>query len=188
VYLLKVRDHRKVDMLLWTLGLASTVVIAAVGYVVEIFPRIFAFAILPFSYGIATLFDSRRSHIRAIGIAVLLIALGLHLPAHYGQDSFWTTQESTLYGSQFFGTHSFANASFYSPVRDLRQRFYIDIYRSGVSSNSGPGEYFLLNYQAESWILYSLGDDELNKTISELHSSHYNTVYSSGWFSTYLQN
>jgi len=188
IYLITVSDRRKLQLLLWILGLAIPLFAAVSGYVQEFTTRIFAFAILPLSYGIARLFDSDHRVWRVVGLAVLLITLSLHLPAHYGQDSFQVIQDSEIKGLQSLGAHTSPDASLKSPLRELYQRYYVDIYRSQWDSTPRPGSYFVMNYKAGSWVLYTEGDESLASLIERQNSNQYARIYSSGSFDIYWQD
>jgi len=188
IFLIISQDKRKIQLLLWMVGLAIPLVAAVSGYVQEFLVRMFAFAILPLSYGVGRLFDSKHRHARMITIAVLLITLGLHVPAHYGQDSFLVVQDSTIKGLQFLGAHSSSDASLSSPIRELYQRYYVDIYRSQWVSTLGTHSYFVMNYKAENWVLYTEGDRSLMNLIEMQNSNQYDRVYSNGLFQVYLEN
>ncbi len=188
IFLVAVHDRRKLQLLLWLLGLAASMTIAVSGYVEEFLARIFAFAILPFSYAIARLFMSDRSLLRAIALGVLLAAMALHLPSHYGQDSFEVVQDATVKALQFFSKHSSLTSSLDSPARELRERYYVDAYRTDQIASTFASSYYLLSYQAESWALYSGGEDYLSKVMQNVQSNHYSTVYSNGSFNIYFKN
>jgi hypothetical protein len=186
IYLLSTHDRRKPQLLLWLLGLGGPLLFVVSGYSYEFLARSFAFATLPLGYATARLFSSNRK-LRVAAVTVLLITVCLHLPAHYGQDSFWMVQNSTIQGAKFFVAHSFSNVSLNSPLRQLREHYYIDIYRSSPSLERGPGSYFLSNYQAESLVLYMNGSDALEKLVQELRSNQNDLVYSDGSFKAYLK-
>jgi len=185
-YLLFVHDGKKVQSILWIVGLGAAISFSVAGYVSEFVARIFSFAILPLSYGIGRLFDLRRPPLRAIGIIVMLAAFGLHLPAHYGQDAFEIAGDSTVDGVRFLANHSFSNASIDAPIRELSDHFYIDIYRTW--NGTGPGSYYVLNYPSANWVLYSDGQGALQELTGNLSSSHYDRVFSAGTFEIHLEN
>jgi len=185
-YLLLCRDGRKMQLILWILGLGAAVFISLAGYVSEFFARIFSFGILPLSYGVGRLYDSNIRSLRAAGIIVLLAALALHLPAHYGQDAFLTIGDSAIEGTRFLANHSFSNASIDSPRREFSWHFYVDIYRTWNAN--GPGSYYVLNHQGESLTLYSDGQSTLGELIQTVCSSQYDRVFTSGGFEIYYAN
>jgi len=184
IYLCTSSDQRKLQLLLWLLGLIGSIATAVSGYALEFFARIFAFAILPVSYGIARILHSERKFLRGVGFAVLLITLGLHLPSHYGQDSFQVVQDSALEGLRFFTVHCSFAASFDSPM----SIYDIDLPRPEAARRSEVESYFLLDYQSGSWALYLYGDKYLELLGQKLNSTEYDKVCSSGWFAVYLQN
>jgi hypothetical protein len=188
VHTLWCRNGKKLQLLTWILGLGGTLVTALSGYAEELLARIFSFAILPLGYSVASTFNSKPRYLQASGIIVLVAVMGLHLPAHYGQDSFVLIQESTIQGVKFLAQYTYSNASFDSPLRELRERYYIDNYKRGSAVDLGPGSYYILNYKAESWILYSSGDSALEELVERVNSNRYNKVYSDGWFNDYLLN
>jgi len=186
VYLYSSTDKRKLQLLLWLLGLACLVIITVSGYVYEFFARVFAFSILPLVYGIAKLFDSNRRLLRGVGLVILIVTIGLHLPTHYGQDSFQVLQDSTVKALQFYVTQAPFDASFGSS--EQQYVYYVETLRSDNTRDSTGGSYFLMNYQAGSWILYLKGEEHLDTVSQELDSSQYNALYSNGWSNIYLQN
>jgi hypothetical protein len=185
-YLLLCRDGRKMQSILWILGLGGAVFISLAGYVSEFFARIFSFGILPLSYGVGRLHDSDKRSLRTAGIIILLAALALHLPAHYGQDAFLTIGDSTIEGIRFLANHSYSNASIDSPRRVFSWHFYVDIYRTWNAN--GPGSYYVLNRQAESLILYYDGQRALGELTQRVYSSQYDRVFSAGGSETYYEN
>jgi len=186
LYLILWYDGRKLQLLLWIAGLGGAVVISLAGYVEEFFARIFSFAVIPLSYGAGRLFDMNRRLLRVAVVGALLVALVLHLPAHYGQDAFLLVPDSTIQGECFFANHSFVNASVDAPVSELSWHYYIDLYRQWNAE--GPGSYYVLNYEAESWILYSEGQTSVDSLNEGLNSSHYDKVMSNGGFRIYSEN
>jgi len=188
IYLFTSRDSRKLQLSLWILGLAACLVVAVGGYTQEFPARIFALAILPLGYGVARLLQSNRLTLRTIGLGVLLITLSLHLPGHYGQDSFMNVQVSTIQGLAFFAEHSSPHSSIRSRLGELEQEYYFAPHRVGSASLSTPGIYFISNYQVESRVLYSEGDVAARQLTQELNSSQYDRVYSSGWFEVFSRN
>ena len=185
-YLLLCRDGRKLSSVLWILGLGGTVVVSLAGYVTEFVARVFSLSIMPLSYGVGRLFGSGKRILRVVGIAVLLAALTLHLPAHYGQDAFLTMGHYTIEGTRFFAQHSFSNATIDSPLREFSWHFYIDIYRRW--DGNGPGSYYILNYPAGSWVLYSDGERALEELTHRVCSNQYDRVFSAGGFEIYYAN
>lgn len=186
VYLLSARDTRKLPLVLWIMGLSSIVFVGVSGYVVEIFPRIFAFAILPLSYGVARNLQSKRVRLRMVTATILIIALILYFPARYGQAPAYMVQESALNGSQFLALHSTTEAVYNSTQRELSQSFYIDIYRTQGGADSKMSDYFATSYQGDSWFLYFNGDKQLNNLLGHLKSTGYNKVFSNNRLDIYL--
>lgn len=179
VYLLTCDDRRKLPLVLWLLGLAGTVVLALGGYLQEFFARIFSFATLILCYGVARLFTSNRVWFRRVGIIVLLAALCLHLPAHYGQDSFLAVRETTVQGAKFIAGQPFSNETvdtIYSHV----------IYASDKPLDLHSESLFALSYQTENWIAYTEGDLALQGLQGRLRSTSYDRLYSNGSFDIYL--
>lgn len=185
-YLLLCRDGRKMQSILWILGLGGAVLISLAGYVGEFFARIFSFGIVPLSYGVGRLYDSDKRSLRTVGIIVLLAALALHLPAHYGQDALMTVGDSTIEGIRFLANHSFSNASIHSSRRVFSWHFYVDIYRTWNAN--GPGSYYVLNHQAASLILYYDGQRALEELTQRVYSSQYDRVFSAGGSEIYYEN
>jgi hypothetical protein len=186
LYLLSLEDERKLQLVLWILGLWGSLLVTVVGYIAEFLPRTFGYATLPMSYAVGRLFQSHRRHIRPVAIAVLLATLSLHIPAHYGQDAFMAVQNSTVQGLQFFAVHSSESFSIESPWWQLSD-YFVNIYRSSNASGEGSGLYFLMSYQARSWVLYSSGNGSLQALTEDLTSSRYNQVLTCGYFNAYLQ-
>ena len=179
VYLLTCDDRRKLPLVLWLLGLAGTVVLALGGYLQEFFARIFSFATLILCYGVARLFTSNRVWFRRVGIIVLLAALCLHLPAHYGQDSFLAVRETTVQGAKFIAGQPFSNETvdtIYSHV----------IYASDKPLDLHSESLFALSYQTENWVAYTEGDLALQGLQGRLRSTSYDRLYSNGSFDIYL--
>jgi hypothetical protein len=186
-YLLLVHhDGRKLQSILWIIGLGGAVFFSVAGYVSEFIARIFSFAILPLSYGIGRIFDLNKRLLPSVGIIVMLVAFGLHLPAHYGQDAFLIYGDSTVVGIRFLANHSFSNASVDAPIRELSDHFYIDIYRTW--DGIGPGSYNVLSYPSANWVLYSEGQTALGELTGKVESSNYDRVYSAGEFEICLEN
>jgi hypothetical protein len=189
LYLIFETDDRKSQLVLWIMGLFACLTIAISGYVFEFFGRIFAFGLIPIAYGVAKLFQSNRRQLRAAAVSVLLIALVLHLPAHYGQDAFNTSRSHTPVGLSFLAIHSSPAANVSSPLAELHVSYYIDIYRTANSNpESKQVNYFVMSYEAEQWALYLNGDKYSELLHLILASNSYNTVYSSGLFTIYLEN
>jgi len=190
VYLIKPHDERKLQLLLLIFGLIASIGFALSGYVLEFFARIFAFALVPLSYGIARLFADSRMHLRTLAIVVLLIFLSLHIPAHFGQETFSTVPQDTISGMQFLATHSPFDYDVASPIRQLEDRYYIDVYRIDSARQSGLGtssvSYFVMSYQAEGWAIYVNGTAYLEGLNRTLVSSRYNRAYSNGWYLIFL--
>ena len=179
VYLLARNDRRRLPLVLWLLGLAGTVVLALGGYLQEFFARIFSFATLILCYGVARLFASNRVWLRRVGIIVLLAALCLHLPAHYGQDSFLAVRETTVQGAKFVAGQPFSNETvdtIYSHV----------IYGSDKPLDLRSESLFVLSYQTENWVAYTEGDLALQGLRGRLRSTSYDRTYSNGSFDIYL--
>ena len=184
-YLLAVPDKRRLQILLLTLGLAAAVAIAVVGYTEEFLTRIFAFALLPLSYGVSKLFESKRRTLRIVGLVALALALGLHIPAHYGQDAFQVYPISTVHGVEFVARYSHPNSTFDSTEREFGWNYYFDVYRSNPTDTETGGFYYILSYPAANWEIYSEGNQAFAQITSKLNSSAYNAVYSNGLFTGY---
>jgi len=187
VYLFTIRDGRRLQLVLMLAGLSGALVFALAGYLQEFLARIFAFATFPLSYGVGMLFGSSRRILRGIGIIALLMVMTLHLPAHYGQDSFQVIPDATIQGVKFVALHTYSNASFSSPFRSLSWSYYFDVYRLNNPANAGPGLYYVLDYASNSWILYTNGDSALRELTNRVTSDRYDRVYSNGMFDLYLQ-
>jgi hypothetical protein len=181
------RDKWKSQIMLWITGLASTLVLAVSGYVFEFFARTFALALLPMSYGIARLFVSNRRVVQGLALAVFLIALSLHIPAHYGQDSAYVVRDSTVVGLHFFGAHSSPGADLRAPIQEFRDPFYFGEGTIGESTNN-HNSYYLTSYEADSAVLYENGASALTVLRRGLISSRYAQIYSNGDFLVYLEN
>jgi hypothetical protein len=95
-------------------------------------------------------------------------------------------QNSTVQGLQFFAVHSSESFSIESPWWQLSD-YFVNIYRSSNASGEGSGSYFLMSYQARSWVLYSSGNGSLQALTEDLTSSRYNQVLTCGYFNAYLQ-
>jgi hypothetical protein len=186
-YFFLLRDKRRLQILLLILGLGAGILFALAGYLQEFLARIFTFAAFPLSYGIGRLFESNRTLLRGIAFTVLIVVAGLHLPAHYGQDSFQIFHDSTFHGVRFLAQHSFSNAQYNSSVRELSWHYYIDVYRTDNSAGAKPGSYYVLDYSSGGWILYSSGNQTLHLLDQHLSSNRYDTVYSNGMFELYLE-
>lgn len=178
IFLFASLDRRKLQLLLWLLGLACAVVIAMSGYLQEFLARIFGFAILILSYGVAKLFASNQAWLRRVGIVVLLAALCLHLPAHYGQDSFLAARETTLQGARFLAMQPLSNET----VDTIYSKA---IYGFDAPLFLGSTSFFLYSYQTKSWIAYTEGDLALQIQSERLGSTSYDCVYSNGSFDIY---
>ncbi len=185
IYLLAVPDKRRLQMLFLTIGLGGTVAVAVAGYAGEFLTRIFAFALLPICYGVSKLFESRRMTLKAVALITLALVLGLHIPAHYGQDAFQTYPTSTIRAVQFLAQHSHPNSTFDSTEREFGWNYYFDVYRSNLSDTEVGTFYYVLSYPAASWEIYSHGDYPFAQLSSRLNSSAYNSVYSNGLFTVY---
>jgi len=181
IYLIAERDARKLQLLLWLLGLAGTVVFAMGGYLQEFLARIFAFAALILGYGVARLLSSDRILLRRVGILVLLAALCLHLPAHYGQDSFLVARDTALQGTEFIAEQPFSN-------RTINEVYTHMIYESNEPLVMGLRSFYLFSYQTQSWVTYTQGDLALQGLIGRMRSASHDRVYSNGSFEIYLQN
>lgn len=186
-YLLLVHhDGRKLQSILWIIGLGGAVFFSVAGYVTEFIARIFSFAILPLSYGIGRIFDLNKRLLPSVGIIVMLVAFGLHLPAHYGQDALFVYGDSTVVGIRFLANHSFSNASIDAPIPELSDHFYIDIYRTW--NGLGPGLYYVLSNPSANRVLYLQGQTTLGKLTGKVESSNYDRVFSAGEFEIYFEN
>ena len=185
IYLLAVPDKRRAQMLLLTLGLVAAVVIAIVGYTEEFLIRLFAFALLPLSYGISKLFESRRRTLKAVGFIALALVLVLHIPAHYGQDAFQVYPISSLHGVEFIAQHSHPNSKFDSTVRELSWSYYFNVYRSDQPDKQAGTFYYVLDYAAASWLIYNEGDNAYFNLTLRLNSRYSNLVYSNGLMNIY---
>jgi len=185
VYLLAVPDKRRMQMLLLIVGLLGTLVVAVSGYAYEFLTRIFAFALLPLCYGVARLFDSNRRALNGVAIIALILVLGLHIPAHYGQDAFQVYPASTIHGAQFLAQHSHPNSTFDSTEDQFGSNYYFDAYRSNMSDNETGEYYYVLTYPAANWELYSQGDQVFAQFASGLNSTSHDVVYSNGLNTVY---
>lgn len=185
VYLVAVPDKRRLQMLLLTLGLVGAVAIAVTGYTQEFLTRVFAFALLPLSYGVAKMFETRRLALKAVAIIALALVLGMHIPAHFGQNAFEVYPISTVRGVQFIAQHSHLNSTFDSSEREFGWNYYFDVYRSNLSDQETGTFYYILSYPAATWAIYSEGDHAFAQLSSKLNSSAYNSLYSNGLFTVY---
>jgi len=178
IFMIASLDRRKLQLLLWLFGLGCSVVIAIGGYIQEFVARVFAFAILILSYGVAKLLASNQAWLRRVGMVVLFAALCLHLPAHYGQDAFLAARESTVQGARFLVAQSLSHET-------VDAVYSKAIYEWDTALSLGSMSFFLLSYQTESWIAYTKGDLALRSQSERLHSANYNRVFSSGSFDVY---
>lgn len=176
------------QMLLMLLGLGGGIFFALAGYLQEFLARIFSFATIPLSYGVGRLFESKARLLRGVAIITLLMVICLHLPAHYGQDSFEVFHDSTFQGVRFLAQHSSSNATYDAPIRELSWHYYVDIYRSDNYADPKAGSYYLLDYSSGSWFLYINGAQAFDELRQRLNSTQYDRVYSNSMFELYLEN
>ncbi len=181
IYLLSCRDRAKRDILLWVAGIALAATVSVGGYAPEFLPRAFLFGLLPLSYAVVKNHDGQNKIARScVLIGILVISAGLHIPAQYGQESFFRISNSTIPGTQFLPVSVPDGWPADAP------RFFIAYFFPGLQINATL--YYVLDPQTANRILYRQGDQAMMELERSLLAPTWNRVYSSGdfWISVIL--
>lgn len=171
----------------WLVGILA---LFGLKYGGEIDDRIYLFSLVPMTFIITSVFDRK---ILAI-MAILLIVL--HMPAHYGTESFDLVRTTELKGVNFFTTKTVYNIyDSYFSMWDTFVNFYdperVKVYRRAISVVNEPdysaidnSTYILNSYGGHHFLSYSLGKDPLQEWI-QLNQSKLDLFYNNGYFQLY---
>lgn len=89
----------------WLIGILP---IVAIRYGVEIYERVFMFSIIPLMAIMIIILKNEK-----ILLALFILLLIPHIPAHYGSQSFELTRTTDLKGSEFFATNIVPNSQYF---------------------------------------------------------------------------
>lgn len=170
--------------LFWLIG---TILLLGLRYGAEIDDRVYILSLLPMALIIVMTFDKRIVSI----LAILLIAL--HVPAHYGTESFDMVQTTDLQGSKFIapqlGTYDSVNY-YYSPL--------IRYYNSQFSNSKGfrrgyynPDDeslrnstYIVSSRQMNNYLLYVFGNNNIKNWL-QIEGDKLTLLYDNGNYNIY---
>lgn len=174
---------------LWLIGLAS---LLALRYGAEIDDRVYIFALLPMALIIVMTFDKK-----IIVVLVTILAV-LHLPAHYGTESYDMIYTTELRGSKFIASNIDSNYSvnyYYGPLMRYYNPQLINLKNAGgfVQGIYNPDnrslyspDYVVRSKQTSNYLIYIFGIDKTQSLTEE--NNIINLLYDNGYYSLYKNN
>ena len=156
----------------------------------EIDDRVYIFSLLPMALIIIMTFDRKIVSI----LAVLLIAL--HIPAHYGTESFDMTYTTDLRGSKFLASklgpddsvnYYFAPFIRYYNFQFVNSRGFDDVGYYNPSDKSLEGStYIISSDQLNNYLIYVFGVNKIQTWLKNDKKSV--LLYDNGYYRVYKNN
>lgn len=172
---------------LWFIGILA---LLPFRYGAEMDDRVYILSLLPMTLIIILTLDRKIVTI----LAILLVAL--HIPAHYGTESYDMVYTTELKGSQFaasiLGSYDSINyyyiplIEYYNPQRKpdiIPTGFYQGIYMP-TNESLDSSKYIVHSKQIDNYLLYVFGIDEIQTFIKE-DNGKFNLMYNNGFYSIY---
>ncbi len=186
----KITENRQVFeiCLLWLIGLSTLLVFR---YGAEMDDRVYIFSLLPATIIIIIAFD------RKIVTILILLLIVLHIPAHYGTESYDMIRTTELQGSKFIalniGPYDSINY-YYGTLMKYHNPQLVLSNRPGMGYKKGfydPDEeslessiYVIDSKQMSNYLLYIYGIDKIQIWLQK-GSSKLNLMYDNGYYSIY---
>lgn len=181
----RVREENRDSLRMCFVFLISALVLLALRYGAEIDDRVYMFSLLTMTLIIIMTFDKKVISILAI------ILLTLHIPAHYGSESFDMVRTVDLKGSEFVASNIIKNDSvnfYYAPLI----RYYNNKFINSKGFDEGyyiPNEeslrdstYIIDSEQNSNYLLYVFGEDKIREWLKTSGSS---LLYDNGYYRAY---
>lgn len=172
---------------LWFVGV---LMFLAFRYGPEIDDRVYIFSLLPMALIIIMTFDRKIVSI----LAILLIAL--HIPAHYGTESFDMTYTTDLRGSKFLASklgpddsvnYYFAPFIRYYNFQFVNSRGFDDVGYYNPSDKSLEGStYIISSDQLNNYLIYVFGVNKIQNWLKNDKKSV--LLYDNGYYRIYKNN
>ena len=186
----RVREEYKKPIKICFLWLIGILMFLAFRYGPEIDDRVYIFSLLPMALIIIMTFDRKIVSI----LAILLIVL--HIPAHYGTESFDMTYTTDLRGSKFLASklgpddsvnYYFAPFIRYYDLQFVNSRGFDDIgYFNPNEKSLGNSTYIIYSDQLNNYLLYVFG---VNKIQTWLKNDKLSVLlYDNGYYHIYKNN
>lgn len=168
----------------WLTGLATLLIFR---YGAEIDDRVYIYSLLPMSLIIIMTFNKKIVSI----LAILLMIL--HIPAHYGTESFDMIYTSELKGSEFIaskiGNYDSVNyyyplLRFYNPELRITAKGFVSGIYSPNNVSLDSSNYVIHSVEINNQLMYVYGTDEINNWINESYDSPM-LFYDNGYYRIY---
>jgi len=170
---------------LWMIGILGLFMFR---YGPEMDDRIYILSLLPMTMIIISLFSNK------IIISIMLIFILLHIPAHYGTESFDMTLNTELKGAKFFAVKTNNVDSFfyrfpyvqYYDENKLYSKQYSNSVQSKINiSDLSNSEYVLVSKQNNNFIIYS---HEINPIQKWIINNKFYLIYDNSEYFKILKN
>ena len=186
----RVRKEYKEPIRICFLWFVGVLMFLAFRYGPEIDDRVYIFSLLPMALIIIMTFDRKIVSI----LAVLLIAL--HIPAHYGTESFDMTYTTDLRGSKFLASklgpddsvnYYFAPFIRYYNFQFVNSRGFDDVGYYNPNDKSLEGStYIISSDQLNNYLIYVFGVNKIQNWLKDDKKSV--LLYDNGYYHIYKNN
>lgn len=172
---------------LWLIG---TSVLLVLRYGAEIDDRVYILSLLPMALIIVMTYDRKTIAI----LAILFVTL--HIPAHYGTESYDMVQTPDLLGSEFIapriGPYDSINYYFTPLIRYYNSQFVNGAgfkfgYYNPDNSSLDNSTYIISSRQLNSYLLYVFGTDSIQNWL-QTRDDRVMLLYENGYYSIYRNN
>lgn len=183
----RIKEHNELVKIcfLWLIGIAVMLIFR---YGAEIDDRVYIMALLPMSLITIMTFDKR------IITTLIVILAFLHIPAHYGTESYDMVYTTELQGSKFVASNIYPYSVmnyYYGPLIRYYNPYLLNTLRgSGVSQgiynpdnkSLDISNYIVHSEQISNFLLYLYGIDKIQ---AWLQDNKTNLIYNNGFYSLY---
>lgn len=181
----KVKEEYRESLKICFILLSSAVVLLVLRYGAEIDDRVYMFSLLPMAIILIMTFDRRI----VTSFAILLMIL--HIPAHYGTESFDMVRTVDLKGSEFIASNIGNNDSvnfYYAPLIRYYNNKFVNSkgFKEGYYDPNGESlrdsTYIVDSKQMSNYLLYVFGIDKIHDWLKTSGSM---LLYDNGYYRVY---
>jgi len=174
------------EILFWLIGTAA---VSFLKYGTEAFERLYIFCLIPAICLIIT--KIKTSYII---IPLMILLLGLHIPAHYADESYLMTHTTDLKGSEFIGSNFMLNETlfyqlhpyvhFFDPRSINKPYYYFQVDQIPDTSILQNMSLIINSRQSYNFFTYMYGTDFLQNWVL-LNNKSINLLYNNGYYKIY---
>lgn len=183
----KIRNENRELIKICFFWLIGTLILLVLRYGAEIDDRVYILSLLPMALIIVMTFD------RKIVVTLAILLVTLHIPAHYGTESFDMVQTTDLLGSKFIaskiGTYDSINYYFSPLIRYYNSQFTNIVgfdhgYYNPDNGSLDNSTYVISSRQINNYLLYVFGINKIQNWI-QIENDRLTLLYDNGNYRIY---